>query len=142
MAGVLRPALLEARGKDNLQIHDFLVPEGRQALNAAWRQEGLDKAPPDVARVVDAEGFFITFLGPPQRRVILTGHPPKQLVKDALTLPDVPSRLLLGQEDMHSEGVRYEVWDFKQRLAVFPLNTPLRDALSKSGMMPAEKAAS
>ncbi|MDO8692033.1 MAG: hypothetical protein Q7R39_18845 [Dehalococcoidia bacterium] len=137
---MLRPALLEARGRDNVQIHDFLVPEGRQALNAALQQEGLDKAPPDVARVIDAEGFFITFIGSPQLRVVLTGHPPKQLLKDALTLPDLPSRLLLGQEDMHSEGTRYELWDFKQRIASFPLNTPLRDALVKSGMLPGEKA--
>ncbi|MDP2727286.1 MAG: hypothetical protein Q8P59_07055 [Dehalococcoidia bacterium] len=93
-----------------------------------------------MARVIDAEGFFIAFIGSSQLRVVLTGHPPKQLIKDALTLPDLPSRLLLGQEDMHSEGIRYEVWDFKQRIASFPLNTPLRDALVKSDMLPGEKA--
>lgn len=142
MAGVLRPALLDAIGRDNLEIHDYLVPEGRQAVMRAIQEEGLDKSPPDVARVVDADSYFFTFMALPQRKVVLVGHPPRQLIKDALTLPGMPARLLLGQEDMHSSGTKYEIWDFKQRIASFPINTPLREALEKGGMWPSGKDAS
>lgn len=136
MAGVLRPALSEAGWKGDLEVHDFLLPEGRQALAGVAQAEGLNRSPPDVARVIEAEGYFLTFMALPQRKVVLAGHPPRQQIKDALTLPGLPARLLLGQEDMHSSGTKYEVWDFKGRITSFPINTPLREALEKGGMLP------
>jgi len=139
VAGVLRPALLEVWGKSDLEVHDYLLPEGRQAVNAAIQKEGLDKAPADVARVVDANSYFFTFLALPERKVVVVGHPPRRVIVDALTLPGMPEKLLLGQEDMHSEGVSYEVWDFKQRITSVPIKTPLREALGKGGMLPAGK---
>ncbi len=142
MAGVLRPALLEVLGNGDLQIHDYLLPEGRQALNAAVQKEGLDKTPPEVSQVVDADSYFLTFMTLPERKLVLVGHPPRQMIKDALTLPGMPARLLMGQEDMHSAGVKYEVWDFKQRIASFPIDTPLSEALEKGGMMSAGKPTS
>lgn len=140
MAGVLRPALLEVSRKSDLEVHDYLLPEGRQALRQAIQEEGLDKAPPDVSKVIEADSYFFTFMKLPERKLVLVGHPPRQVVVDALTLPGMPAKLLLGQEDMHSEGVSYEIWDFRQRITSVPIKTPLREALGKGGMLPAGKA--
>lgn len=124
-----------------MAIHDYLLPEGRQALAAAAREEGLDRSPSEVANVIDQASYFFAFMALPQRKVILTGHPPRQQIEDALTLPGLPARLLLSQEDMHSSGTKYEVWDFQRRIASFPIETSLREALERGGMLSASTGA-
>ncbi|MBI4234347.1 MAG: hypothetical protein HY686_07900 [Chloroflexi bacterium] len=137
MAGVLRPALSEARWASNIAVHDFLKPEDGAKLQATFRTTGLDKLAPEQARILQPAGYFYAFFLLPQRTVILTGHPPKERIKEALVLPQLPSKLLLSQEDMHSAGTKYEVWDFQQSVTTFPLNTPLEKALKQAGMLPA-----
>ncbi len=118
-----------------MAVHDFLKPPEQALLSRVSKELGLDNPPPDVADALGPSTFFYAFFFLPGRSLTVVGHPPQQRVVEALTLDGLPPKLALGQQDMHSAGTQYELWDFKGSVASFPIASGLGQALKASGMV-------
>ena len=116
-------------------VHDYLKPPERSLLSSVSKELGLDTQRADVANALGPSTYFYAFFFLPDRSLTVVGHPPQQRIVEALTLDGLPPKLAMGQQDMHSGGKEYEVWDFKGSVASFPIEMGLAQALKASGMV-------
>lgn len=116
-------------------VHDYLKPPERSLLSSVSKELGLDSQRGDVANALGPSTYFYAFFFLPDRALTILGHPPQGRITEALTMQGLPPKLAMSQEDMHSAGVEYKLWDFKGAVASFPLGTGLAQALKASGMV-------
>jgi cytochrome c biogenesis protein CcdA len=72
--------------------------------------------------------------------LVVLGHVPADLIKDALNSPLLPQKLVLWQPKMHGDPTEYKLWAWKGEVQTFSLETPLEEALESlktaSGALP------
>lgn len=128
------PALRTRVWSGPIEVHDFMKPEGRQALARTASEVGLTSLPPAVAEAIAPATFHFAVLDLEKSRVVLLGHPPGDLIRQVLAVGELPPRLILSQGEMHIADVApttYELWDFRGAVASFPISTPVKDALAR-----------
>lgn len=118
----LLPALETVNLAANAEVHDFTRPGGRADLLAMSDAAGLPRS------MADSLYAFIP-LGDGQ--LVSMGHVPRPLLQQALSLPERPAGLVIWQPQMHGEPVEYKLWAFAGQPQIFPIETPLAQALSQ-----------
>jgi len=132
---VLIPTL-QARGlAADPQIHDYTEPDQRRFLLKVADRVELPRS------IADS---LYAFVPTPKGTLVVLGHVPPDLIDAALTSPEVPSRLVLWQPDMHGTPTEYRLWAWTGKVRTFPIATPFADALAEAelslGPLPVGKA--
>jgi len=118
---VLIPAL-QAHGLAAApDLHDYTVPAERRFLLELADSVALPRSIAD-----SLYAFVPTGAG----TLVILGHVPADLIYDALTAPDVPTRLVLWQPEMHGTPTEYRLWAWTGKVRTFPIDTPFTEALT------------
>ncbi len=117
----LLPALETVGLSDQAEVHDFTRPGGRADLLAMSDAAGLPRSMADS---------LYAFIPLDKTRLVSMGHVPRPLLEQALTLSNRPAGLVVWQPQMHGEPEEYRLWAFTNEPQIFPIDTPLNQALS------------
>lgn len=119
----LLPALSAGGVLAEAEIHDYTVPAERSRL-----QEMADRI--ELPRsIADSLYAFVSLRG---GMLLILGHVPPELVRQALALPELPPRLLIWQPQMHGAPTEYRLWAWQGDVSTFPIDTPVRQALEQA----------
>lgn len=120
---VLIPTLQANGLAANPVIHDYTNPDERALLlNVA------DSV--DLPRSI-ADSLY-AFVPTPQGTLVILGHVPPDLVRAAVTSPNLPPRLVLWQPEMHAEPTEYRLWAWSGEVQTFPIDTPFEEAVTQA----------
>ncbi len=118
----LLPAL-GARGYQQVQQNDYLRDrEQRRRLNERSRAADIP---------YELQSHLMTFVG---ERLVLAGHIPEEMIRQALDLLPSGQRVLIYQDRMPEMGQRvtdYTVWDFRYPARRFDIEIPFPEALEE-----------
>jgi cytochrome c biogenesis protein CcdA len=120
---VLLPTL-QARGlAASPEIHDYTAPNGRTLLLDVTDSIELPRSIADsLYAIVPTE----------QGTLVILGHVPPNLIEAALVDPDLPSRLVLWQPQMHGQPTEYRLWAWQGEVQTFAIDTPFAEALAQA----------
>ncbi len=128
---VLLPALRSSGISATSKIHDYTIPEERQKMSKMIDAIALPRS------IADS---LYAFIPTGKGTLVVLGHVPANLIKDALNSPSLPQKLVLWQPKMHGDPTEYKLWAWKGEVQTFSLETPLEEALksleSASGALP------
>ncbi|MAT96252.1 MAG: hypothetical protein CL608_03840 [Anaerolineaceae bacterium] len=120
---VLIPALQAQGAATNPEIHDYTRPEERTQLLQLADEIGLPRS------IADSLYAFV----PTQNgTLVVLGHVPPRLIDAALNTPDLPSRLVLWQPEMHGEPTEYRLWAWAGEVQVYAIDKPFAEALTQA----------
>ncbi len=128
MEGILRP-VASSQGGSKVITHDFQNPDDLQLLSAMAEEVGLPK---------EFNSFMFTFVRRGQAELVFLGHPPMDLIQQALRLPELPARLLIDQEEMHDAPKTYDLWPFEGEVKQYSIKVPLEEALRQANVLKSE----
>jgi cytochrome c biogenesis protein CcdA len=127
----LMPALAAGGLSARAEIHDYTVPAERTQL--------LQMAD-DIELPRSIADSLYAFIPVQDGMLVVLGHVPAELVRQALSVPDLPSRLVIWQPQMHGEPTEYRLWSWRGEVSSFPIETPfsaaLREASNAGGPLP------
>lgn len=119
---ILVPTIQDSGWQGEILVHDALTPEGREALGQRIKELGIPS---------DLYSYLYAFVPLGEKILIVEGHVPQNLVAEALSLDEPPSKLILRQEEMHGTPIAYQVWDFQNPPRTFAIGFPLAEALEE-----------
>lgn len=102
-------------------IHDYTRPGGRQLLAEQAASVRLPR------RIADSLYAFVP--RPDGGLLVVLGHVPGPLLDTLLAREDLPRKLVIQQPKMHGKPEEYRLWSFTGEVQVFPIDTPLEEAL-------------
>ncbi|HEY4666290.1 MAG TPA: cytochrome c biogenesis protein CcdA [Anaerolineales bacterium] len=119
----LMPALAAGGFPSQAEVHDYTVPAERTRLLQMADDLELPRS------IADSLYAFI-----PVRdgTLVILGHVPAGLVREALAEPDLPARLVIWQPQMHGEPTEYRLWAWQGDVTTFPIDTPFGQALAQA----------
>ena len=120
---VLIPTLQAQGTATNPEIHDYTRPEERTRLLQLADEIGLPRS------IADS---LYAFVPTKNGTLAVLGHVPPRLINAALTTPDLPSRLVLWQPEMHGEPTEYRLWAWAGEVQTFAISTPFAEALPQA----------
>lgn len=120
---VLVPSLRQAGIDAPTEIHDYTVPDERTRL--LEMADGLD-IPRSIA---DSLYAFVPY---GDRRIVILGHVPAGLIREALAHSSLPDQLVIWQPDMHGEPTEYRLWAWRGDVQAFDVETPFEEALPQA----------
>ncbi len=120
---VLIPTLRSRGVTAEPQIHDYTVPGGRKYLLQIADSVQLPRA------IADS---LYAFVPTKKGTLVILGHVPANLIDAALSLPDVPPRLVLWQPQMHGKPTEYRLWAWVGEVQTFPIDKPFAEALQQA----------
>jgi cytochrome c-type biogenesis protein len=128
----LTPSLRAAGIASAVEIHDYTLSSERgRLLNMA---DGIE-LPRSIA---DSLYAFVPHAG---GMLVILGHVPANLIRQAFEIPELPTRLVIWQPKMHGDPVEYRLWAWRGAVRTFPIDRPLEEALpealSSGGTAPA-----
>lgn len=121
MEGTLIPSL-NSQALVNIAIHDYTKSEDIRLLMAMSEQIAL----PD-----SFNSHLYTFIQRGDSVRVLLGHPPSQLIRQALQEQGMPKKLVVGQEEMKDNPGSYELWAFQGEVKRFEISMALDEALDQ-----------
>ncbi len=130
---VLIPTIQQTVGMENLEpvIHDFTVPADRKRMSDMIDAIGMPRS------IADS---LYAFVPTSKGTLIVLGHVPANLIRAALTDPNLPSKLVVWQPQMHGDPTEYRLWAWDGEVRTFPIATSFSTALSQvlqtSGPLP------
>jgi cytochrome c biogenesis protein CcdA len=120
---VLLPSLRAAGVRADSEIHDYTVPAERSKL---LKMADAIELPRSIA---DSLYAFVP-LG--DRTLVIMGHVPSDIIRQALEYEDLPERLVLWQPEMHGQPKEFRLWAWAGDVQTFDIATPFADALQTS----------
>ncbi len=120
---VLTPALRAGGVQEEIQIHDYTVPAERALLLEMADEIELPRS------IADS---LYAFVPSHAGTLLVLGHVPAELITQALTLPELPPRLVLWQPEMHGEPELYKLWAWQGDVTTFAIDIPLQEALPQA----------
>lgn len=124
----MRPVANSQSGS-KVVTHIFQKPDDLQLLNKMAEEVGLPK---------EFNSFMFTFIRRGEAQLVLLGHPPQDLILQALRLPDLPSKLLIDQPEMHEGAKTYDFWPFEGEVKRVDIKVPLEEALRQANVLKAQ----
>jgi cytochrome c-type biogenesis protein len=132
---VLTPSLRAGGVDAAVEIHDYTVSSERERLLNMADGIGLPRS------IADSFYAFVPHTG---GTLVILGHVPADLIRQAFEMPDLPARLVIWQPKMHGDPVEYRLWAWQGEVRTFPIDRPLAAALPQAllsrGPMPAGTA--
>ena len=119
----LMPALTAGGLPAEAEIHDYTIPTERARLLELADEVGLPRS------IADSLYAFVPLDG---RTLVILGHVPEGLIRQALAVPNLPSRLVIWQPQMHGEPTEYRLWAWQGDVTTFPIDTPFGKALAQA----------
>lgn len=120
---VLIPTLRQVGIDVPTEIHDYTAPDERSRLVEMGEEIDLPRS------IADSLYAFVPL---DAGTLVVMGHVPPNLIEDALNYPDLPSRLVIWQPEMHGEPTEYRLWAWSGDLTIFAIDTPFHDALGQA----------
>jgi len=117
---VLAPELSAAGVESRIEIHDYTISSERKRLLDMADGIGLPRS------IADSLYAFVPHEG---GMLVILGHVPADLIRQAFAAPDLPTRLVLWQPDMHGDPTQYRLWAWRGEVMTFPIDRPLKEAL-------------
>lgn len=129
--GVLLPTLQGHGLASQPEIHDYTVPAERALLLQVADGVSLPRS------IADS---LYTFVPIQDGTLVVLGHVPPDLISAAITAPDLPSKLVIWQPEMHGAPSEYRLWSWSGKVQTFAIDTPfaeaLRQTMKASGPLP------
>lgn len=129
---VLTPSLRAAGVVAPVEIHDYTATSERERLLSMADDVELPRS------VADSLYAFVPHSG---GMLVVLGHVPGDLIRQALGMRQIPPRLVIWQPQMHGDPVEYRLWAWRGGVSTFPIDLPLSEALPQAlfsaGPMPA-----
>lgn len=119
----LLPALRAGGVSTQAEIHDYTAPLERARL--LEMADGID-LPRSIA---DSLYAFVPYRS---GMLVILGHVPHQLVREAMATPELPTRLVIWQPQMHGEPSEYRLWAWQGEVTSYPIDTPFSAALDQA----------
>jgi len=119
----LMPALAAGGLSFRAEIHDYTVPAERTRLLQMADEIELPRS------IADS---LYAFIPVQSGTLVVLGHVPADLVRQALAVPDLPSRLVMWQPQMHGEPTEYRLWAWRGEVSSFPIDMPLEESLPQA----------
>jgi len=119
----LMPALQAGGVQLEPEIHDYTVPAERTRLLDMADDLGLPRS------IADSLYAFIPVRG---GTLLVLGHVPGEVIRQALALPGLPGRLVVWQPQMHGEPTEYRLWAWEGEVTSYPIETPFNEALAEA----------
>jgi len=119
----LMPALTAGGLPAEAEIHDYTIRTERARLLELADEVGLPRS------IADSLYAFVPLDG---RTLVILGHVPEGLIRQALAVPNLPSRLVIWQPQMHGEPTEYRLWAWQGDVTTFPIDTPFGKALAQA----------
>lgn len=120
---VLIPALQAQGAAANPEIHDYTRSEERERLLDIADSINLPRS------IADS---LYAFVPTEKGKLVILGHVPPDLIQEAVTSPDLPTKLVLWQPQMHGEPTEYRLWAWAGDVQNFSINTPFAEALPQA----------
>ena len=120
---------MKSKGWNKVASHDFQERDQLQLMYAMVDKVGLPR---------NFHSFMFTFIQRQDTVLVLLGHPPKDLIQQALQLPELPTKLMIDQEEMHDAPKTYDLWPFQGEVKRYAINVPLEEALRQVGVIAPE----
>jgi cytochrome c biogenesis protein CcdA len=117
----LMPALQTGGVLAEAEIHDYTVPGERTRLLEMADGIGLPRS------IADSLYAFVPLR---EGTLIVLGHVPADVIRQALAVPQLPSRLVIWQPQMHGEPSEYRLWAWEGEVTSYPIGTPFSEALA------------
>ena len=117
----LMPALQAGGIRLEPEIHDYTVPAERTRLLGMADDLDLPRS------IADSLYAFIPVRG---GTLLVLGHVPAEVIRQAVTLPGLPGRLVVWQPQMHGEPTEYRLWAWEGEVTSYPIDTPFSEALA------------
>lgn len=117
----LMPALSAGGVLAEAKIHDYTVPAERTRL--------LQMAD-DIELPRSIADSLYAFIPVREGTLVILGHVPAGLVRQAVAEPELPTRLVIWQPQMHGEPTEYRLWAWQGDVTTFPIDTPFGQALA------------
>ncbi len=128
---VLIPTLRQGGLDVSTEIHDYTAPEERARLVQMGEEIDLPRS------IADSLYAFVPLKN---GALVVLGHVPADLLQEILNAPELPSRLVVWQPEMHGEPSEYRLWAWTGDVTTFPIDTPfsaaLEQALTMQGPLP------
>lgn len=118
---VLIPTLRSHNITEAPKIHDYTVPGGRKYLLEVADSVQLPRS------IADS---LYAFVPTKNGHLVILGHVPANIINDALSSPNLPSRLVIWQPQMHGTPVEYRLWAWVGKVQTFDIKTPFAEALA------------
>jgi len=119
----LMPALQAGGIRLEPEIHDYTVPAERTRLLGMADDLDLPRS------IADSLYAFIPVRG---GTLLVLGHVPAEVIRQAVTLPGLPGRLVVWQPQMHGEPTEYRLWAWEGEVTSYPIETPFGEALAEA----------
>lgn len=121
---VLIPTVQQTVGMNALQpeIHDFTIPADRKRMSDMIDEIGMPRS------IADS---LYAFVPTSKGTLVVLGHVPANLIRAALTDPNLPPKLVLWQPQMHGDPTEYRLWAWDGEVKTFPISTSFSTALSQ-----------
>jgi cytochrome c biogenesis protein CcdA len=119
----LMPALAAGGLPFRPEIHDYTVPAERTRL--------LQMAD-DIELPRSIADSLYAFIPVREGTLVILGHVPAGLIRQALAEPELPTRLVIWQPQMHGEPTEYRLWAWQGEVSSFPIDTPFDQALAQA----------
>jgi cytochrome c biogenesis protein CcdA len=119
----LMPALAAGGLTSRAEIHDYTIPAERTRLLQMADDIELPRS------IADSLYAFIPVRG---GTLLVLGHVPSGLVRQALGVPELPAQLVIWQPQMHGEPTEYRLWAWQGDVSTFPIDTPFGLALAQA----------
>jgi cytochrome c biogenesis protein CcdA len=119
----LMPALEAAGLTAPAVVHDYTVPGERSQLLTMADSLEMPRS------IADSIYAFIPLQG---GTLVVLGHVPADLVRQALAEPELPERLVIWQPQMHGEPDEYRLWAWAGEVSSYPIDMPLKESLPQA----------
>lgn len=120
---VLVPALQAYGVAGEPVIHDYTLPAERARLLELADAVELPRS------IADSLYAFVPWQ---DGTLLIMGHVPAGLIRQALENQRLPDRLVLWQPEMHGEPSEYRLWAWAGEVQTYAIDTPFEAALTES----------
>ena len=119
----LMPALAAGGLSARAEIHDYTVPAERTQLLQMADEIELPRS------IADS---LYAFIPVQSGTLVVLGHVPADLVRQALAVPELPTRLVIWQPQMHGEPTEYRLWAWEGEVSSYQIDMPLEESLPQA----------